>query len=234
MLITALLLLSTIASAIQILSEVTRPVMPKNITDCRPACLNKNSYQEGWYYYCNNTFIKYAKCIDCGPACMNARNVFEGWYDTCSGLLIKLADCNTTVQKTYALQLFTTTTRVTTITTSMSFTTTTPSWLTTMVGAPQSGASYGTTVGAPQSGASYGTTVGPSYGTTTTTIPQYGCQPVCLKKTPALKGWFDSCTGNFLKRAYCTHCKPICLKDKKIEGWYDGCNSKFIAAATCV
>ncbi|MFH1125605.1 MAG: hypothetical protein V1703_00635 [Candidatus Altiarchaeota archaeon] len=214
----SIILLSTIAVSIQILSTTTKPYVPQNqTTDCRPACMNKNSYSEGWYYSCNNTFIKYSQCQYCGMACMNARNQFEGWYDTCTGLPIVYADCNKTVAKTtQTLIIIVNTAKTTTTTTTIPVKVISIQW--------------GDTSTKEALGSSTTTTT--TVTTTTTTIPS-NCKPVCIRKTPQLKGWFDPCTGKLVKQAMCSHCKPLCLPNKTIEGWYDDCNGKFITPADC-
>jgi len=62
--------------------------------------------------------------------------------------------------------------------------------------------------------------------TTTTTLPK--CAPVCIKKTPYLKGWFNYCTKQLIKEASCTHCSLIYKEENGVAGWYDGCNSRLI------
>jgi hypothetical protein len=177
------ILLAVSVSGFQILSTTTRNVVTViNNTDCKPSCMNLGSYAEGWYYSCNKSFIKYAKCRYCNLACMNPRNIYEGLYDSCTGLPVVYNDCNKTVART------TTTKPTTTVATSR-------------------------------------------ISTTSTTLTE--CYPVCLRKTPQLKGWFNSCTGNLIRQASCSSCNPVCLSNKKTEGWYDGCNSKFIMAAYC-
>jgi len=186
------MVLSSSVYAIQILSNVTRPYTPKNITDCRPQCMNLNSRSEGWYYSCNKTFIKYANCQHCGPACMNARNYFEGWYDSCTGLSIVLADCNKTVKKdnqTIVILQNTGDTRATTTTTlaPQPTTTTVPAECqpTCIRKTPKMKGWFNPCTGRllRQSSCSH-------------------CRPICLTG-PGTEGWYDGCNGNFIMPADC-------------------------------
>ncbi|MFH1125604.1 MAG: hypothetical protein V1703_00625, partial [Candidatus Altiarchaeota archaeon] len=62
--------------------------------------------------------------------------------------------------------------------------------------------------------------------TTTTTLPE--CRPVCMRKTPQLKGWFNTCDHSLLRKAMCSHCNAIYMPGRTVPGWYDGCNNNLI------
>lgn len=64
-------------------------------------------------------------------------------------------------------------------------------------------------------------------------VPGAYCPPICKNMDTANEGWYDSCTGNLLKKTKCKDCKVSCdLIGSKSEGWYSSCDG-LIKWANC-
>ncbi|MBM3308772.1 MAG: hypothetical protein FJY77_00815 [Candidatus Altiarchaeales archaeon] len=155
---------------------------------------------------------------DCRPVCLNKNSNTEGWYYPRNKSLIKYAECRYCSPACMnALNSF-------------------EGWYDSCTGLPLVFTNCNQTVLNPQKPAEtlLSTTKATTLitttkaSTTTTTLP--ACGPVCIKKSPSLKGWFNYCTKELVKEASCTHCSVV-YKD---GGWYDGCNSRLIMTAGTV
>jgi hypothetical protein len=230
----ALILLSTLVVSIQILSTTVRPVVQQNITDCRPACLNKNSYAEGWYNSCNQSLIKYTKCQYCNPVCTHVNDLFEGWYDTCTGLPITFTDCNKTAKKVESIFMITYITKPTTTTT-----TTLPAGAECMLSLCNCKCyPKGTTI-EETTGRLCGINCRGEYGIADCINKDGRCveilvasavvtSTVATTKATAITSTTTSTT------TLPAECKPTCVrKNPYISGWFDSCTGKLVQEARC-